>query len=66
MKAKELKQKTKTELMNMLGEYRSKIYYCRIDKSNAQLKNVKLLQQYKKDIARILTIIKEMDITNKS
>lgn len=63
MKVKELRHKSEAELKIMLGEHRSKLYNFRMNKTNAQLKNVKEIDSYRKDISKMLTIIKEKDIT---
>lgn len=58
MKAKELKQKTKGELELMLKENREKIRSLRFDLASKKLKKTDELSKTKKEIARILTILK--------
>ncbi len=65
MNIKELKLKSKVELIKMMGDCRSHLYNYRINKGNAQLKNVKEVRECRKDIARILTIFREGDINKK-
>ena len=56
--AKELKQKTASELKMMLAESREKIRGLRFDLASKKLKNTKESQLVKRQIARILTILK--------
>lgn len=58
MKAAELRKKSKEDLEKILKEKREKLQKLRLDLSLGKLKNVKEIGQTKKDIARILTIIK--------
>ena len=57
MKIKELKHRSKDELNKMLGDLRSKLYDFRMDKLNAQLKNVKEVKECKKDISSLFLAI---------
>lgn len=59
MKAKELRQKTEKELTILLEEKKEELKKLKIDLSLGKLKNYKKIGQTKKDIARILTILKE-------
>ena len=58
MKIRELRQKSKEELMRMLWEKRNNILNLRFDISGGRVKNVKAMHEAKKDIARILTLLK--------
>jgi large subunit ribosomal protein L29 len=60
MKAAELRKKSKEELEKILKEKRERLQKLRFDLSLGKLKNVREIRQTKKDIARILTIIKEI------
>jgi large subunit ribosomal protein L29 len=60
MKAAELRKKSKEELKKILKEKRERLQKLRFDLSLGKLKNVREIRQTKKDIARILTIIKEI------
>jgi large subunit ribosomal protein L29 len=53
MKAKELKSKSKKELTELLKESENKLFKLRLQKQQAQLKNVKEIGTVRKDIARI-------------
>lgn len=59
MKAKELKVKPITELKTLLSEKRDVLRNIRFKVAQRQLKKVHDLKAVKKDIARILTIIKQ-------
>lgn len=58
MKISELKQKSKNELQKILIEDREKLRQLRFDLTSGKVKNVREIRKIKKDIARILTIIK--------
>jgi large subunit ribosomal protein L29 len=58
MKITELRQKSKTELEKILTESREKLRQLRFDLASGKVKNVREIRKIKKDIARILTIIK--------
>jgi large subunit ribosomal protein L29 len=56
---KELKEKNIDELKKILSEKREKTRLLRFDIAAKQVKNSRELRSEKKDIARILTLIKE-------
>lgn len=60
MKTKELRQKSKDDLKKNLSEDREKLRQLRFDLASGKLKNVREAGNLKKKIARILTILKEM------
>jgi len=57
-KASELKQKSKEELAKILQDSREKLQQLRFDLSAGKVKNVREIRQTRKDIARILTLLK--------
>ena len=59
MKAKEVRDKKKEELENILQEKRVELCQLRFDLKANQLQNHRKLNFVKKDIARIVTILKE-------
>jgi large subunit ribosomal protein L29 len=59
MKVIELRQKTKAELEKILSENRRKIGQFRLDLASGKVKNVREIRNIKKDIARILTLLKQ-------
>lgn len=60
MKALELRKKSKTELEEALLELRTKIDALRFGSARKKVKNVKELAALKKDVARILTVLKQV------
>lgn len=58
MKAKELRQKTKAELELMLKESREKTRSLRFDLAAKKLKKTNELSENKRQVARILTILR--------
>lgn len=59
MKTKELRQKNKNELSDTLKEKNKRIFELRYQGIFKSVKNVKEARNLKKDVARILTILKE-------
>ena len=59
MKANEIRQKSKSELQNILKENREKLRELRFDLASGKVKNVREIHKSRKDIARILTILKD-------
>jgi len=60
MKAIELRKKDKKELEKMIVDLKKKLSDIRFKFSSNKLKNVKEISNSKKEIARILTILKEI------
>ncbi len=61
MKIGELRQKSKGELQKLLRENRERLRALNFDLSSGKVKNVREIRKIKKDIARILTLIKEKE-----
>ena len=64
MKAKDkkaMREKTLGELRTRLAEVREALYLLRLDKSLSKLKNTRSILQKRKEVAQILTIIKEKE-----
>ena len=59
MKIKELRQKSKDELLKLLQDKKSKAVQFKINISSGNVKNVRELRGTKKDIARIYTLLGE-------
>ena len=57
MKIVELRQKSKEELESLVHEKRAKVEELRWQSSQKKVKNVRELNQEKKDIAQILTVL---------
>ncbi len=62
MDIEEIKQKTKEELMVILETSRKKLRDLRFDLIAGKVKNIKSVHGTRKDIARILTVLKEKNI----
>jgi large subunit ribosomal protein L29 len=60
MKTKELKKLSNKELQNLLLEKREKVRQLRFGLSQKKVKNIREIREVKKDIARILTILKNI------
>ena len=58
-KIQELKQKTEEELKKLLQDNREKLRQLRFDLSSGKVKNIREIRSIKKDIARILAILKK-------
>ncbi|MGC8880680.1 MAG: 50S ribosomal protein L29 [Minisyncoccia bacterium] len=62
MKAKELKNKKPHELLELLADSYKKLAELRFSLAQGKVKNVRSIKNLKKDIARISTILNEMNI----
>lgn len=60
MKISELRQKTKVELEGLLNDDREKLRQLYFDLSAGKVKNVSEIRKTKKEIAQILTLIKNI------
>jgi len=58
MKASELRQKSKSELQKILQDSRERLGQLRFDLASGKVKNVREIREIKKDIARILTLLR--------
>jgi len=61
MKTEELRKKGKNELLRMVEDLKKKLNDIRFKRSSNQLKDVNELSNARKEIARMLTIIKELE-----
>lgn len=59
MTAKELRQKTKADLKNILKQKEEKLSQFSFDLASGKVKNIREIRETKKDIARIMTIINQ-------
>ena len=59
MKIKELRQKTAKELKELLTEDQHKLGQLKFDLAAKKLKNVRQIRELRKEIARIITILKK-------
>lgn len=58
MKTTELRQKSKQELKEVLAENYNKLRQLKFDLTAGKVKNVREIRHLKKDIAKILTLLK--------
>lgn len=58
MKTHELRQKPKSELQRLLIDNRERLRQLRFDLVSGKVKNVREIRKIKKNIARILTILR--------
>lgn len=69
MKASELRQKSQSELQKLLADNRERLRQLRFDLAAGKVKNVREIRMIKKDIARILTLLRitnQYESTNKN
>ncbi len=59
MKIKEIREKNVEELKKLLSEKREAVRKLRFDVAAKQVKDIREMRNSKRDIARILTILKE-------
>ena len=64
-KNKNIKSMTRNELESKLHELKESFFNFRFQKSLQQLEHPQKLKHVKKDIARVKTMIKEIELTNK-
>lgn len=62
MKANELRKSSTNELKNKLRELKSELFNLRFQNAVNQLENPMRIRTVKKDIARIMTIIREREL----
>jgi large subunit ribosomal protein L29 len=66
MKASEVREMTDEELLAKEGELREACFNLRVQKATGDLVNTALLKLTRRDLARILTAIRERNITQKN
>ncbi len=62
MKKKEIKRKTKSEAMKDIDKLKKDLFNFRFQKINGQLKNPAKINETKRNIARLKTIIEEKNV----
>lgn len=60
MKLKDIRKKNESELKEILAVKREKLRELRFKDSNKQLKNVREIRNVRKEIAQLLTLLKEI------
>lgn len=59
LEIKDLREKTSAELEKLVRELQEKLLKARLDKLTGQLEKTHLLKEYRRDIARVLTVINQ-------
>jgi large subunit ribosomal protein L29 len=59
MEISQLRKKSKKEMNRLLLEKRDRLRELRFDLASGRIKNVREMRQLRRDIARILTLLKE-------
>ena len=65
MKAKEIRDLTTEELLNKIEELKAELYNLRFANATGNLEKPSKIQEIRKTIARIKTIIRERELNNK-
>lgn len=63
MKAKELRDLSRTELQDKEAELGQELFNLRFQKATGQLGNTAMIGKVKKDLARVKTLLIEMEIS---
>jgi large subunit ribosomal protein L29 len=63
MKARDLKEKSDSELMEQERELREELFNLRFQHATGQLENTMALVRVKKDIARVRTILRQRELS---
>ncbi|MDT8369043.1 MAG: 50S ribosomal protein L29 [Longimicrobiales bacterium] len=64
MKAEDIRELDETELTARLGELREEQFKLRFASATMQLENPKIVSGIRRDIARILTILRERELAS--
>ena len=62
MKAKEMRDLSAEELKGKEGELRQELFSLRFQKATGQLGNTAMIKKTKKDLARVMTILRDLEI----
>jgi len=62
MKAAEIRERSNDELLQQYGELKQELFNLRLQRETKQLANPKRMKTIKRDIARLLTILRERGI----
>lgn len=65
MKAKEIRELSKDELVAKLSDLKTEFFNLRFQLATGQLNNPSSIKNVKKDIARVKTILREMELGQK-
>ena len=64
MNAKEIREKTVEELKKQLADLKKELFHLRFQHAINQLDNPTRINVVKKDIARVMTVIREKELLN--
>jgi large subunit ribosomal protein L29 len=62
MRAKEIREMTDRELQKKLADYKQEKFKLRFQHATGQLENTQRVPEVKKNIARILTVLREKEL----
>ena len=65
MKAKEIREMTAAELETKLGELKKDLFNLRLQHATNQLENTNKISDVKRDIARVNTVLRELQLAAK-
>ena len=65
MKLKEITGKSEKELKELLSEKKQELFKLNLDNKQNKLKNTRAIYNSRKEIARILTLIREKELASK-
>jgi len=65
MKAKEIRELSADELTTKLGELKKDLFNLRLQHATNQLENVNKISEVKRDIARVNTVLRELQLAAK-
>lgn len=63
MKTKEITGKSESELKKLLKEKRTELFNLKMDNKQNKLKNTRSIFNTRKDISRVLTLIREQELS---
>jgi len=66
MKAEDIREWDNVEIRARLGELREERFRLRFQMGTMQLENPKMLQKIRRDVARLTTILRERELSEKS
>lgn len=66
MKIKDISGKNENELKELLKEKREELFKLKLDNKQNKLKNTRSIYNTRKDVSRILTLIREKDLANEN
>ena len=62
MKAEKLRELSDVELKEHLNDYKSELFNLRFQQATGQMKNIMVIRECRKNIARVNTILREREL----